>query len=848
MKKIFIFLLLLFSIILIGCNKTEDTKTDYSLVYNSDGYYLNSFKLSDIKFKVKTKKSIEYVGLESNMLDKTYEFNEAGTYNITANYNDYRESVTFTLYDDAKLIDNSHNYYKKINNLYYEYSGSNLVDRTSITELPSVLYVGNTFGLDKDTKYESSDPSIARINENNVLICLKKGKVNIICNDDEKIKLNIEELDLTSDTYYSTIGYLPELNSEDIKTILHNLIDEHVEGSYSLLKTILKESDKDPKNDSRMILFYTGRSQGGENDIEDDDNCWTREQVWPLSKLGGDTNLVAGHDAHNVKPADITVHELRGNLNYGLGNTIIGDDYDAESSFSKISDEYFEPRDEVKGDAARILFYMAVRYEGDVNTEADLELVNINEEDNINYIDNLNLLLNWNEFDTVDSFEMNRNDVIYTYQRNRNPFIDHPTLANLIWAEELKPANEYEVIYNENGYALEDFKLSDIKISIFDGENTRIVDLNESMLVGTYDFSKGGRFNVSIRYENYEETIELFIIVPDPVFEEWAYKGKTEIYNSYSGNDLTDRIKLSDIDTNLYVGNTIGLTCSCTYTSSNVNVIKVNDNNVLVCRKKGTSTIRSSSGEEVTITVSELSLTAETYYSTIGYLPEMSSNDIKTILHNIIDEHVDGSYALLKEILPLSDQDPNNPNNMILLYTGRSQGGGIAQNNEPDGWNREHVWPLSKLGGDTKLTAGHDAHHIRPADVSVNADRGNLEYGIAYDIVNDTYAEGSSKCKKTGLYFEPRNEVKGDIARMLFYMAVRYEGDVTGEADLELVYDALSTSTYEFGNLALLLEWNRLDPVDEFEINRNNVIYTYQKNRNPFIDYPNLADLIWGNK
>ena len=172
------------------------------------------------------------------------------------------------------------------------------------------------------------------------------------------------------------------------------------------------------------------------------------------------------------------------------------------------------------------------------------------------------------------------------------------------------------------------------------------------------------------------------------------------------------------------------------------------------------------------------------------------------------------------------------------------------QSNEADGWNREHVWPLSRLASTksdqtTSKIAGHDAHHIRPADYSVNAARGNLEFGLASTIVNDTYGPGSSKCKISSEYFEPRDEVKGDIARMLFYMAVRYEGDVADEFDLELVFDSHGTNTTEIGNLALLLEWNRIDPVDDFERNRNNVIYSFQNNRNPFIDYPSLADLIW---
>ena len=683
------------SILLIGCNQRKNQKIDYSLVYNSDGYYLDSFKLSDIKFRVINKGNISYVGLTNDMLDKTYKFDEAGAYNITANYNDYRESVTFTLYDDASKLENSHNNYKKINNLYYDFSGNNLIDRISIDNLPSVLYVGNTFGLEQGVEYESSDPSIARINENNVLICLKKGKVNIT-SDDTKVKLNIEELELTSDTYYSTIGYLPELNSNDIKTILHNLIDEHNEGSFSSLKTILKESDKDPNNEDNMILFYTGRSQGGENDIENDENSWTREQIWPLSKLGGDTNLIAGHDAHNVKPVDVSIDELRGSLEFGYATQIIVDNYASSSSFNKISKNYFEPRDEVKGDVARILFYMATRYEGDTNNEVDLELVDENTDNNINYMGNLSVLLEWNEFDRVDSFEKNRNDVIYSYQNNRNPFIDYPSLVNLIWNKTIEPAKEYSVIYDENGYELDSFKLSDIKICIFDGEDNKYVDLQDDVLVEAYDFNAPGEYNLDIKYKSFETTIILILIGPEkeysivyeengydldsfklsdikicefdgktnnyidlqedmitgtydlteageyslvikyesfeativlkltktePLLEEWAYKDKTDIYNVFSGNSLNDRTNLKNISTNLYVGNTIGLTCAYTYVSSNSDVIKINDNNVLICLKKGSAKITASNGDEITISVSEYTLTSETYYSTIGYLP-----------------------------------------------------------------------------------------------------------------------------------------------------------------------------------------------------------------------------------
>jgi endonuclease I len=213
---------------------------------------------------------------------------------------------------------------------------------------------------------------------------------------------------------------------------------------------------------------------------------------------------------------------------------------------------------------------------------------------------------------------------------------------------------------------------------------------------------------------------------------------------------------------------------------------------------------------------------------------------LKAALHDIIDEHVVYSYSDLRDfILPETDEDPSNPDNVILLYTGRSQakstfGGG------PDDWNREHVWATSHGGFGTDPPCGTDAHMIRPADASVNSDRGNKDF----DEGGQQHGEATA-CYFTEFTWEPRNEVKGDVARMILYMDVRYEGD-NGEPDLRVV-DAVNTAPApEHGRLSTLLDWHEQDPPDAFEINRNNVIYSYQGNRNPFIDHPAFVYDIWG--
>jgi len=220
----------------------------------------------------------------------------------------------------------------------------------------------------------------------------------------------------------------------------------------------------------------------------------------------------------------------------------------------------------------------------------------------------------------------------------------------------------------------------------------------------------------------------------------------------------------------------------------------------------------------------------------------LTGDALKAQLHQIIKNHTEYSYNDLRDfILKNADEDPNNSNNVILLYTGRSQAKSTFGGNAND-WNREHVWAKSHGDFGTTPPAGTDAHHIRPTDVSVNSTRGNLDFDMGGNPVSE--APG---CFVDNDSFEPRDAVKGDVARMIFYMATRYEGG-SGEPDLEVVDRVNTSPAPEHGKLSVLIQWNLQDPPDDFENNRNNVIYyDYQHNRNPFIDHPEYIDFIWGD-
>ena len=212
---------------------------------------------------------------------------------------------------------------------------------------------------------------------------------------------------------------------------------------------------------------------------------------------------------------------------------------------------------------------------------------------------------------------------------------------------------------------------------------------------------------------------------------------------------------------------------------------------------------------------------------------------LKSALNSIIRNQTKLSYDQVWDALKVTDQDPANANNVILLYSGRSQAKSTNGGNADD-WNREHVWAKSHGDFGTATGPGTDIHHLRPEDVSVNAARGNLDFDIGGSAVSEapgSYADGDS--------FEPRNAVKGDVARMIFYMAVRYEGN-DGYVNLEMNNSVSNGTAPYMGKLSVLKQWSQQDPPDAFEKRRNQVIHdSYQRNRNPFIDHPEWVASIW---
>jgi len=219
--------------------------------------------------------------------------------------------------------------------------------------------------------------------------------------------------------------------------------------------------------------------------------------------------------------------------------------------------------------------------------------------------------------------------------------------------------------------------------------------------------------------------------------------------------------------------------------------------------------------------------------------------DLKSALHNIIDDHTEYPYTSSSpdvwDILKNTDEDLNNPDNVILLYTGWSYKKSDQNTGDQNGWNREHTWAKSHADFGNNPPAGTDAHHLRPTDVTVNGARGSLDFDTGGSLYTDD--DGVTGCYFDSDSWEPRDTEKGDVARMMYYMVVRYEGDDTSY-DLELV-DYIPSSPSEqplFGKQSTLYQWHQTDEVSDWEQRRNDRIYSnWQHNRNPFIDYPGFA-------
>jgi endonuclease I len=238
----------------------------------------------------------------------------------------------------------------------------------------------------------------------------------------------------------------------------------------------------------------------------------------------------------------------------------------------------------------------------------------------------------------------------------------------------------------------------------------------------------------------------------------------------------------------------------------------------------------------------------------------LSGSALKTQLYAIVKGHTVLSYADLWTAFRTTDVRADGKvwdiySNTTNFVFGTNQDAGSGGSTEGEYYNREHSFPNSWFGGVKNSDMYTDLFHMYPSDKWVNNKRGNAPFGnvqVVQGYSANHYCEwGTSTESGVSLtVFEPADELKGDLARTYFYMVTRYEnvvGTWVANANTEMLdgnaYPALSAWAVK-----VLLEWSRLDPVSAKERARNEVIYSnFQHNRNPYIDYPSMAEYVWGD-
>lgn len=230
--------------------------------------------------------------------------------------------------------------------------------------------------------------------------------------------------------YYATASNKTGI---ELRSALHNIIDDHRVIKYSSKNPdtadALAKLDANPKDSNSVILIYSRRSDPITN--FGTTSGWNREHLW-CNSYGIDKRGPAYSDLHNLRPADANVNTARSNKIYDISdakNIKYRKPGHPEAKLTSEDSDSWEPPTNVRGEIARAAFYMDVRYSGDKSNENDLQLTNdLSEISSVNvFFGRLDTLLEWHMTDPADNPERVRNDLVYSdYQKNRNPFVDHP--------------------------------------------------------------------------------------------------------------------------------------------------------------------------------------------------------------------------------------------------------------------------------------------------------------------------------------------------------------------------------------------------------------------------------------
>ncbi len=394
--------------------------------------------------------------------------------------------------------------------------------------------------------------------------------------------------------------------------------------AYKDLKTCLSTTDSDLMDDNSMITLYT-------RDIIDgtwNESLWNREHVWCKNHSNGlytavqENNKGAGSDIHHVRPALMTINSTRSNVPYGIVNkstaTQIGD------TGNYFGNNIFEPSDEIKGDIARILMYVYVRYSSSLNStydtisdkRGDLRITDIVTTPSGLEEDAWNLLLSWNDLDPVNYLEMNRNEEGQKLQNNRNVFIDHQEFARMCFDDS----------YNGEG-ALIDFNNS------YDETKLNYIGINKKSITIAKDNNQEIQtkcfptLNHNLTFTSSNESVAT---ISDNIITAKEI-GKTVI--TITGENVTNKIKVEVVeDLPQFLYNADSLSSGNTYKKDVSKEITYNDKTILVKANVASASNGITLGTADSKASPSIAYANLSNYKSIGLAMEIKEEDLATTL------------------------------------------------------------------------------------------------------------------------------------------------------------------------------------------------------------------------
>ena len=241
----------------------------------------------------------------------------------------------------------------------------------------------------------------------------------------------------------------------------------------------------------------------------------------------------------------------------------------------------------------------------------------------------------------------------------------------------------------------------------------------------------------------------------------------------------------------------------------------------------------------------------ENYYVDVN--AQKNPDNILNALNGIIKDHNVISYSGLEPYYEQTDFYADSLWDMYSTCHFTMADANVPQKAVCDGWNKEHLVCQSWLGGGPMVS---DLFNVYPTDARINNLRSNWPYGVVSGTFDGFSKDpdhhglgklGSSTTPNVGTVYEPDDNYKGDFARSFFYMVARYRTNILNDGNGAKMFTSSPTNLTDY-SLSFLLEWHRNDPVSQKEIDRNQAVYGIQHNRNPFIDYPELVEYIWGSR